>query len=399
MARSNGQGGGAAENMRITSAGHVLVGTTNADVGGSTTGIRLSATGQLMASTSGTGTYNYPAYFDRRGTNNTGDSVMLGLQGFLKSSIGVIGTSAGTDDGGITFNTWSNNATRTTKMTIFNTVVASEVDVSIKNGKKLELQTTSGLARGFISAQETNTGGTHGAGLIIATSSGEAITFKDNNIGGTTNMVIDGVGRVSLPQTDQRLIVGASASTSSLYATNSVPAIGIFGEGAYSSCGAHIEIASDSDNGWSPIYINKFDWNSGNDDRWMSFAVNGFNTDSATLSYDGTNFAIVNASDYRLKENIVDYSGGLAKIEELQVRSYNKKEGVSKDITQQGFIAHEAALANIPGLVLGAKDAMKEDEMGNTVPDYQTINREALIPYLVSAIQELTARVRELENS
>ena len=389
------------ERMLLNSDGHLLVGVTSrsADVGGSTTGIRLSATGQLMASSSGTGAYNYPAYFDRRGTNNTGDSITLGLQGYLKSSIGVIGTSAGTDDGGITFNTWASNATRTTKMTIFSTVVASEVDVSIKNGKNLELQTTSGVARGYISAQETNTNGTHTAGLVISTSNGESITFKDNGTAGTTNMVIDGAGRVGLPQTNQQLIVGAASDTTHLYGTTSVPAIGIFGEGAYASGGAHIEIAADADIGWSPIYINKFDWQSGDDARWLSFGVNGYGTDSGTISYDGTNFAILNGSDYRLKENIIDYSGGLAKIEELQVRSYNKKEGVSKDITQQGFIAHEAALANIPGLVLGAKDAMKEDEMGNTVPDYQTINREALIPYLVSAIQELTARVRELENS
>ena len=212
-------------------------------------------------------------------------------------------------------------------------------------------------------------------------------------------MVIDGAGRVGLPQTNQQLIVGNGAATTSLYASTSAVGIGIFGHGAYASCGTHIEIAADADLGWAPIYINKFDWQSGDDARWMTFGVNAFVTDYGTLSYDGTNFAIVNGSDYRLKENIVDYSGGLAKIEELQVRSYNKKEGVSKDITQQGFIAHEAALANIPGLVIGEKDAMKEDEMGNTVPYYQTINREALIPYLVSAIQELTARVRELENS
>jgi hypothetical protein len=263
----------------------------------------------------------------------------------------------------------------------------------------MQFRTTTNSLRGYISAQEVNTNGTHTAGLVIATSGGESITFKDGGTAGTTNMVIDGAGRVGLPQTNQQLIVGASAGTNSLYSTGSVPAVGIFGEGAYASCGAHMEIAADADNGWAPIYINQFDWTSAKDARWMSFGVNGYGTDSGTLSYDGTNFAIVNGSDYRLKENIVDYSGGLAKIEELQVRSYNKKEGVSKNITQQGFIAHEAALANIPGLVLGAKDAMKEDEMGNTVPDYQTINREALIPYLVSAIQELTARVRELENS
>ena len=72
------------------------------------------------------------------------------------------------------------------KLKIFNTVVASEVDVSIKSGKRIELQTTSGVARGYITAQESN-------------SSGEAITFKDAGVGGTTNMVIDGSGDVSMP--------------------------------------------------------------------------------------------------------------------------------------------------------------------------------------------------------
>ena len=71
-------------------------------------------------------------------------------------------------------------------------------------------------------------------------------------LGGTTNMVIDGAGRVGLPQTNQQLIVGSSAGTTGLYSTSSVPAIGIFGEGAYASCGAHIEIAGDADIGWSP---------------------------------------------------------------------------------------------------------------------------------------------------
>ena len=79
------------------------------------------------------------------------------------------------------------------------------------------------------------------------------------------------------------------------------------------------------------------------------------------------------------------------------MRSYNKKEVVSKHITQVGFIAHEAAEANIPGLILGEKDAMKVDETGKTVPDYQHIARDRLIPYLVSAIQELSAEVKALK--
>ena len=40
---------------------------------------------------------------------------------------------------------------------------------------------------------------------------------------------------------------------------------------------------------------------------------------------------------------------------------------------------------------------MKVDEAGETVPDYQHIARDRLIPYLVSAIQELSAEVKALK--
>ena len=210
---------------------------------------------------------------------------------------------------------------------------------------------------------------------------------------------IDGTGMgVGHGKSTMRLIVGGENNSSTQYnMTSGNGEIGIYGKQAYSNCDAHMEIATSSDIGWAPIYINKFNWASGEDGRWIQFLMNA-SGDSGTISYDGTNFAVTNGSDYRLKENIVDYSGGLAKLEELKVRTYNKKEGESKHITQQGFIAHEAAAANIPGFIMGEKDAMKTDEVGETVPDYQTINKEALIPYLVSAIQELSAKVKELES-
>ena len=236
----------------------------------------------------------------------------------------------------------------------------------------------------------TQTAGRHVFGGFASVSAGAVQTE-------VTNVAFDANGGVGIQREAGRLIVGGASNASNLYASTSVKAIGIFGANAYSSCGAHIETATDADSGWAPFYINKFDWTSGDDARWMSFGVNGYGTDHATINYDGTNFAFNNPSDYRLKENIVDYSGGLAKLEELKVRTYNKKEGVSKHITQQGFIAHEAATANIPGFISGEKDAMKVNELGETVPDYQTVNKEALIPYLVSAIQELSAKVKELE--
>ena len=83
-------------------------------------------------------------------------------------------------------------------------------------------------------------------------------------------------------------------------------------------------------------------------------------------------------------------------INALKVKSFNKKEGASKDITQQGFLAHELA-EHIPNAVIGTKDAMKVDETGETVPDYQQVTRETFVPYLVSAIQELSAKNDALE--
>ena len=160
--------------------------------------------------------------------------------------------------------------------------------------------------------------------------------------------------------------------------------------------GGSLMVSNNADRGWANIYLNKFAWNSGDDTRVMQFYINATD-DSATLEYDGTNFAIVNPSDYRLKENVVSYTGGLAKINAIGVKSFNKIDGISSHITQEGFIAHELK-AVIPLAVIGEKDSMKTNESGEVVPDYQRVNKETLIPYLVSAIQELSAKVETLES-
>ena len=63
--------------------------------------------------------------------------------------------------------------------------------VQVNNGNTIQLDTASGGLRGYIQATETND-----AHLIIATSGGEDIAFKDGGTGGTTNMVIRGNGDV-----------------------------------------------------------------------------------------------------------------------------------------------------------------------------------------------------------
>ena len=146
-------------------------------------------------------------------------------------------------------------------LTLFPTVISSEVNIAIKNGKTLEFQTTGGSARGFISAQETNTGGTHPAGLIISTSNGEAISFKDNNIGGTTNMIITGAGNVGIgtPNPGERLHVEGSVL---IDAFNLGDEEGIFFREGFSSTNKYnVSIMAKDHNGSSSdgISINGYD--------------------------------------------------------------------------------------------------------------------------------------------
>ena len=62
-----------------------------------------------MASDDSTGDASYVAYLDRRGTNNSGKMLMFGMAGFMKAGIGVVGTSANTNDGCLTFQTIGTN--------------------------------------------------------------------------------------------------------------------------------------------------------------------------------------------------------------------------------------------------------------------------------------------------
>jgi len=96
------------------------------------------------------------------------------------------------------------------------------------------------------------------------------------------------------------------------------------------------------------------------------------------------------ASDYRLKENEVTLPDGLTRLEKLKPYRFNFK--THKDKTVDGFFAHEVAEI-VPQAVSGEKDAVDSD--GNI--DIQGIDQSKLVPLLVKAVQELSAKVKELE--
>ena len=105
-------------------------------------------------------------------------------------------------------------------------------------------------------------------------------------------------------------------------------------------------------------------------------------------------------SDYRLKENVVEMTGALDRINQLQPKRFNFIADETNTLVD-GFLAHEVSDI-VPEAISGEKDAV--DDEGN--PEYQGIDHSKLVPLLTKAIQEqqtiidnLTTRIETLENA
>jgi hypothetical protein len=127
--------------------------------------------------------------------------------------------------------------------------------------------------------------------------------------------------------------------------------------------------------------------------NWTPFSFNNNGTSFSqigSISTTASATAYNTSSDYRLKENVAPMTGALAKIAELKPCTYTWKSNGSAG---QGFIAHELQ-AVVPDCVTGEKDAVD----ANGKPQHQGVDTSFLVATLVSAIQELTARLEALEN-
>jgi hypothetical protein len=113
-------------------------------------------------------------------------------------------------------------------------------------------------------------------------------------------------------------------------------------------------------------------------------AVGQIKYNSSTVSYD-------TSSDYRLKENVVEMSGALDRVNQLQPKRFNFISDADK--TVDGFLAHEVQDI-VPEAISGEKDGV--DSEGN--PDYQCIDHSKLVPLLTKAIQEQQAQIDALQS-
>lgn len=138
-------------------------------------------------------------------------------------------------------------------------------------------------------------------------------------------------------------------------------------------------------------------------DGGVYFSNNSSVRDYTFLKNSGGSYATVtavinNVSDYRLKENVVDMDGALDKLSRVRPVRYNFKDDIPVKMpwgesTVDGFIAHELQEV-MPEAVYGEKDAVYDD--GKLKP--QQVDMTRLIPALVGAVQELSAKVDALQT-
>ena len=122
----------------------------------------------------------------------------------------------------------------------------------------------------------------------------------------------------------------------------------------------------------------------------------GTNTSRLTIDKDGVVTVAAGAvtSDVRLKKNIKDITDGLDVINSLQGRTFEWKASANNGLgTKYGFIAQELEQV-VPDLVSGnGSHEISEGERS------KSINTGGIIPILVEAVKELSAKVTALENA
>ena len=136
----------------------------------------------------------------------------------------------------------------------------------------------------------------------------------------------------------------------------------------------------------------------------------GSGTSDTTISFGTTSWS--NPSDQRIKKNIKTSSAGLSFINDLNPVIFNYKlkselepnhpsyeedsnESLQNSKTNHGFIAQEVkeAIDNNPEI----KDGFNGWSI-NGHNDYQRVSESSFIPMIVKAIQELSDKVKELED-
>jgi len=106
---------------------------------------------------------------------------------------------------------------------------------------------------------------------------------------------------------------------------------------------------------------------------------------------DSNSINYATSSDARLKENVADMTGAIARVKALAPKRFNFI--TDPNITVDGFLAHEAQTV-VPEAVVGTENGVDDD--GN--PMYQAMDTSRLVPLLTAALKESIAKIETLET-
>lgn len=95
------------------------------------------------------------------------------------------------------------------------------------------------------------------------------------------------------------------------------------------------------------------------------------------------------SSDFRLKENIIPISNALAKVESISGNTYDWKEGFEDIHSHKG---------NDVGVIAQEIEKVLPQAVVDRETGYKAVNYEKIVPLLIEAIKELSAKIERLEN-
>lgn len=331
------------ESMRIDSSGNVGIGTSNpASYYADNLVVSSGSNGGITIASDNTINYNWLAFAD----GTTGNAAYRGMVGYYHTNDSMLFYTSATErmridsSGRVGINTQTSDGLLTISRTGFTKAVASGISLKDQNGT-----TRGGLG----------TDGTVDNYLQILGLSG--IKFHANNVDGSTEHM--------------RITSGGDVLIGSGGAEPSASQIGL--KIGYASSGTFVNNAKNVTT--TTAHINFFNPNG---------LVGAIKTSASSTIYE-------TSSDYRLKENVVEMTGALDRVDALKPSRFNFI--ADPETTVDGFLAHEVAEV-IPEAITGEKDAV--DEEGN--PIYQGIDQSKIVPLLVGAIKELRAEIELLKS-
>lgn len=289
-------------------------------------------------------------------------------------------TDAGTGDLHIRTDTNLNiqNAAGSESKAVFATDGA--VTLYHDNAEKLTTQSTGAKvthagasANAVLEINNTDTSGDANEGSQISFNEGgsqkTAITsnFQSNSLiifhEGANRLVIDSAGRILHGGITSNNAVGTSAQLQVSYTKAN-------------EFGIHVRPSDNNTGGGQPVLF-------------QNLAGNSIGSISATAS----NVAYNTSSDHRLKNNVEDMTGAIARIKQLSPKRFS---WIIDDLDApniDGFLAHEAQ-AVVPEAVTGTHNQVDDD--GNAV--MQAIDQSKLVPLLTGALKEAITKIESLET-